>query len=199
MKLPPYNAPPEHLLSSSRKHRSASREGSAPKSTREPARRRAPASQPAPSENRRAGRSGHPFESRGRGRPAPHAIAQTAGPHARRAVSCLEAARNHTPSYQHIRESGMARCNTLPRCRLKNNSRHSLAICVAPSLHTGPTELVRGCTSLKKSPTTSAEEISRESCTRQSLRPITSVRARPPTAKTTLVHVHSAQFSRLHG
>ena len=50
---------------------------------------------------------------RARGRPAPHAIAQTAGPHARRAVSCLEAARNHTPSYQHIRESGMARWRTL--------------------------------------------------------------------------------------
>ena len=105
-----------------RQHRSASREGSAPKSKREPARRRAPTSQPARSEKTQAERLATPPPNpQVADRPAPTPSGRPRHRARRRAVSCLDAARNHTPSYQHIHETGMARCRPLRACRLKNN------------------------------------------------------------------------------
>jgi hypothetical protein len=52
--------------------------------------------------------------------------------------SCLEAARNHTPSYKHVRASGMARCSAHRTSRTKKQLADSSRGCVAPCPPYGP-------------------------------------------------------------
>ena len=81
MKLPPYNDPPEHLLSDSRKHRSATREGCA---TKKHAGAGAEPSAHEPACTQRKNRRLNAYVPLRvppvADRPAPHAIAQTAAP-----------------------------------------------------------------------------------------------------------------------